>query len=200
MPIDDMSANFLAAQEGAFEPQRQNNALLRIWGIDAEDVVTLSVETFPLPKTALTPIELNYMNERRKVAGPANVEDMEVTFKDFVDVNTHAALMQWYLDTYDPLTGRVGLARNYKKKGEAVMYGPNGGFDRSFELIGLWISNFDPGDIDMTGEDKKLINLTLSIDKCIPREGLSLRPSSIVSSGKAGSSTPKLPGLPGATI
>lgn len=176
MPIDDMSAAHIAGQDGFFEPQRQNNALLRIDGLMSEDLLTLSLESFPIPKTALTPIELNFLNERRKVAGPANVEDLEVVVKDWVDVQTRLVVTDWWLRTYDPVTGRIGLAKNYKKRGYVTLYGPNGAFDREYLCYGLWISNFDPGDVDMTGEDKMVMNLTVTIDKCLPGDGVSPRP------------------------
>lgn len=175
MPLSDMSAAHLAAQAGAFEPQRQNNALLRIHGLATgaagEDIVTLSLESFPIPKTAIEAMELDYLNEKRKFAGKVNVEDMTVVVKDFVDIATMSVLMDWFMQTYDPFTGQIGLAKNYKKKGTVTMYGPNGANDREFECIGLWINNFDPGDVDMTAGDKKVINLTLSIDVVRPGKG-----------------------------
>lgn len=172
MPIEDMSAAHIAAQDGFFEPQRQNNALLRINGLIQEDIVTLSLESFPVPKTNLEPVELDYLNEKRKVAGKVTHDDLSVVVKDFVDVAVLYVLTDWFLQTYDPYTGRIGLAKNYKKKGTVTMYGPNGGFDREYECIGLWINTFDPGDIDMTTGDKKPINLTLSIDKALPGNGV----------------------------
>lgn len=175
MPIRDMGAFHLAAQGGSFEPQRQNSILLRIFGLMYSDLVTLSLETFPLPKTALAPIELNYLNQRRKVAGTANVEDIELVCKDFIDNPTLAILTDWWLQTYDPYTGRIGLARNYKKTGTITMYGPEGGFDREYVLVGLWINNFDPGDADHTSEDKKPITCTLSCDNALPSSGIFTR-------------------------
>jgi hypothetical protein len=176
MPIRDMSAGHLVSQGGSFEPQRQNNALLRIQGLmtgnSGEDIVTLSLESFPIPKTAIEAMELDFLNEKRKFAGKVNVEDLSVVVKDFVDISTMQVLYDWFLQTYDPFTGQIGLAKYYKKRGTVTMYGPNGAFDREFNCVGLWINNFDPGDIDMTSGDKKVINLTLSIDKVLPGKGV----------------------------
>ena len=195
MAIDDMSAAHIAGQNGFFEPQRQNNALLRIDGLLDPDLLTLSLESFPIPKTALTPIELNYLNERRKVAGPANVEDLEVVVKDWCDVNTRLVLTDWWLNTYDPVTGRIGLAKNYKKRGTVTLYGPNGAFDREYLCYGLWISNYDPGDVDMTAEDKMIMNFTITIDKVIPGKGVSSNPKAetIANTGSYTNTLPQLP-------
>jgi hypothetical protein len=172
MPLEDMSAAHIAAQLGHFEPQRANNALLHIAGLRDSELVTLSLETFPIPKTQLTPIELNYLNERRKVAGPANVAEIDVVLRDWVDNATMYVLMDWFQQTYDPYSGRINLASRYKKRGTITLYGPEGGFDREFICTGLWITQFDPGDIDMTSEDKKNITITLSVDKVIPGRGV----------------------------
>lgn len=172
MPLEEMSAAHIAAQMGHFEPQRANNALLRIDGLLDSELVTLSLETFPIPKTQLTPIELNYLNERRKVAGPASVADIDVVLRDWVDNATLYVLTDWFTQTYDPYTGRINLASRYKKRGTITMYGPEGGFDREYHCVGLWINQFDPGDIDMTSEDKKNITITLSIDKVLPGDGV----------------------------
>ncbi len=178
MAVDDMSAGHIAAQSGFFEPQRQNNALLRIFGLgEGEDILAISIESFPLPKTTITASEAMYMNETVKFAGRVTFEDLSVVYKDFVDMPTLKILSDWYLTTYNPWNGRIGLARNYKKTAEAVMYGPQGGFERKFKLQGLWINSFDPGDQDMTGEGTKLINIGLSIDKAFPAEGLTDNPS-----------------------
>ena len=176
MPIDDMSADFLAQGQGGFQPQTQNNILLRIHGLNSasagamgEDILTVSLESFPIPKTTLEAMELDFMNEKVKFAGKATVEDMSVVYKDFVDMGTLETLSDWfYGETYNPLTGKIGLTKNYKKEATVTMYAPDGTHDREFYCKGLWINNFDAGDADQTAGDKKPINITYSIDKVYP--------------------------------
>ena len=181
MPIDDMSAAHLAGQAGAFEPQRQNNAVLTIDGIMPKEIsggrgikdgIALALDSFPIPKTAIEPVQLRHLNEQRNLATSASAEDLNVVYKDFVDIPVHQALVGWFHQTYDPYTGAIGLAGNYKKEGTVTLYGPNGGFDREYRCLGIWINNFDPGDADMASGDKMLINLGLAIDKAVPAKGL----------------------------
>jgi hypothetical protein len=171
MPILDMSAGHIAAQAGFFEPQRQNNALLRIEGLLQSDLVTLSLESFPMPKFTINPVEAMYLNTRSKFAGNVNVEDLTIVVRDFVDVQTALVLWDWFLETHDPYTGRNGLARYYKKAGTITTYGPNGFFDREMIVQGLWINNMDPGDIDMSADDILKISLTCSCDRALPSAG-----------------------------
>ena len=85
---DLMSANAIAQMDGGFEPQRSNNAVLIIEGLGPEQLLSLSLNTFPLPKQQNGSIELDYLNEKRKVAGKVTIDDMDVQYKDWVDKET----------------------------------------------------------------------------------------------------------------
>lgn len=139
--------------------------------------MSLSLQSFPLPKQRNEPILLPFMNQTRKVAGQAEVDEVEVVFRDFVDTKTSLILNNWRAAVYDPQTGRQGYAKNYKKEAEVHLFGPgvdasNGGGGRvvvrKYRLEGVWPSMMDPGDADMESSEKHLINLTLQIDKVYP--------------------------------
>jgi len=174
MPVPILSANHIGGTQGNYEPQRVNNAIIgfdNLPGQAKDEIIQLSLASFPLPKSANGVIELGYVNEKRKFAGPATFEDIAIVFNDFVDVEVAKKIQAWRYQVYNPQTGAIGLARTYKKTGYITMYAPNGdeAFNREFELIGCWPSNLDHGDIDLAGEDVIKINLTLTIDKAIPR-------------------------------
>jgi len=172
--IDDLSASHIAAMAGAFEEQRGNNALLRIFSLPAngtvvsrgEWVTTLSLQSFPLPVITVEAIETFFLNEKRKIAGTVTFEDMEVIFKDFVDQQTAHILKLWHEQVYDPVNGRIGLARNYKKRGEIELFGPNQSYQRFWLCVGMWPTTFNAGTIDMSSAEPVKISLTIAIDKC----------------------------------
>lgn len=169
--------------DGRYEPQRANNGILIIAGLpgwEESGEITLSLESFPLPKENNASIEARYMNERRKFPGPANVEDMEVSIKDTVDRTVAHQLLAWrrlvynpgrlgdYQQTFGPTTpGAIGLARTIKKSGLIKLVAPDGTYERAWEVDGLWPLSMDPGDIDMTSEDFIRITMTLSVDRII---------------------------------
>lgn len=172
MPIKDLTSAHLAAQSGMFEPQRGNNALLRIYdlrgdisGAKGESILTLSLQSFPLPTVTVEPLETFWVNEKRKIPGMVTFEDMEVVYKDFVDVGTAHVLKSWHEQVYNPYTGKIGLARNYKKEGMVELFAPDGSFSRYYSLQGVWPSTFNPGTIDMTSAEPVVITMTLVIDK-----------------------------------
>lgn len=170
MPLD-LTASHIGQSSGGFEPQRANNCLLYIEGLSTEDreVLRLSLASFPIPKVSLGVIELNYINEKKKFPGIPTWDDLSVVFNDYVDRETSAALWRWFRETYDPVTGKLGLARRFKKTGRVVQFAPDGSTEREYDLEGLWISNLDPGESDFASEDVLKLTVTLTIDKAIPR-------------------------------
>ena len=188
MTLATLNANHIGGVGGGFEPQRVNNALMYIAGLDGaaaaqtsvglaaeiprEDVLVLSLSTFPIPKRTLGIIEIGYLNEKRKFAGNPTYDDLSVVYKDYVDQATAKILWTWHYQVHNPETGKTGLAASYKKSGWVSLFDPSGGSERQYKLVGIWPSAMDPGDIDMAGEDSINITVTLTIDKTIPSTGL----------------------------
>lgn len=163
-----VSADHIAAQNGAFEPQRKNNFTLRI-DVGNGNVVQRSLDSFPLPKGGNEEIAVNFGNEVRKVAGRAIFDNLELVLKDFVDTPAAQGMIAWRKQVYDPTSGAIGWARNYKKEGEVVMFGPDGTRERAWRLIGCWPSRMDPGGGDMNAAENNKITTVITIDKAIER-------------------------------
>jgi len=171
MPLTDYTADHLATATN--EPQRSNNALLFISGLPGQTdpaYMATAIDSFSAPKWTNSPIELAFLNEKRKVAGRPLVEDMTVTYKDFVDKNIAAVLMAWRLQVYNPFTGVMGYAGWYKKNALVYLYPPdfNTARVRKFALEGVWPQDFDMGEFTMEGEETVKITFPLSVDKVKP--------------------------------
>jgi hypothetical protein len=179
-----MFANHIGAENGDHEIQRTNNGLLYIVGLNTaqqavgsgtggqDDVLTLALNNFPLPKRSIEVIEVPYLNEVRKFPGRATYDDLTVVFNDYVDRPVAAILWKWNYLVHNPETGRTGMASALKKSGWVSLFSPDGQIERQYRLVGLWPNMTDPGEIDFSGADALRINLTLSIDKAIPGRGL----------------------------
>ena len=170
MPIESLNANHIGAAAGGFEMQRQSSALLYFPGLlgNVDNLITLAIASFPMPKVASGIVEVAYLNEKRKFAGMPTFDDLSIVFRDYVDKDVARVIGLWRKSVYDPVTGRIGLASEYKRDGRAVQFAPNGELEREFEIVGAWPSTWDPGDHDMEAEDQVRINVTLTIDKAIP--------------------------------
>lgn len=172
MSIMNLNANFLGGAGGSFEPQRANQAQLIITGLDqggaassADATLTLSVESFPIPKVSSGIVEIGYLNEKRKFAGNPTYEDMGIVFNDYVNQNTANVLWTWRQSVHDPVSGQTGFAANYKKTGYIQMYSPDGSIQRTIQLVGLWPATFDSGDINYMDEATIKLSITFALDK-----------------------------------
>jgi hypothetical protein len=160
------AADHIAAEAGTFEPQRQNNFKLEIPlpGTD-KDYISMALHGFTLPQQTNEVVEVEFQNETRKVAGKATVEEGTMILKDFVDVDTLGAVLRWRKQVYDPQTGNIGRASDYKKTGYVILTGPDGEDERVAKLIGVWPSADPSFDMNMEGSDKILLEVPIQIDK-----------------------------------
>ena len=79
-------------------------------------------------------------------------------------------LLKWFKQTYDPETGTIGIASEYKKKGFISEYAADGRLERKWPVEGLWISDLDFGILDATNNSPKEITFTLQIDPPVKME------------------------------
>lgn len=170
MALYDMGADFLAQANGLFEPQRQNNWALEIalGNADDERVIRLSLESFQLPNESNNEVAVPYQNETKYVAGKASYATSMLVLKDFVDIGTAAAVVNWRRLVYDPVTSRVGLARDYKRRATAILLGPDGTHERKWQYLGMWPQAVEYGSLNMAQGEKVTISVTLRFDKAIP--------------------------------
>lgn len=168
MPLTNpQSPDHLAQEAGSFEPQRVSNFSLEIPldGADKE-VIIMALESFTLPKITNDKIELHYQNGVVYVAGKAKSDDGNLVLKDMVDKDVLGAMMRWRNQVWSSKTGKVGLARDYKKTGYLVLVAPDNSTIRVCKLVGLW-PTADPAfpDLNMTSNDKVVLTCPLSCDK-----------------------------------
>ena len=154
------------SNSATFEVQRTNNFELVIEGF-GEDF-TLSVEGTNLPTVSNEPIELSYGNSKVKVAGQATYDDVTVTVKDVIGADMELKLWEWRKQVYDPETDKVGWAKDYKRGAYLYQYAPDGTYLRPWKLKGCWPSTFESAEYAYEGGDKKVVTLTLSVDKAYP--------------------------------
>jgi hypothetical protein len=161
------SADHLAQEAGSFEPQRANNFSIEIPlpGSD-KDVVVAALESFKLPRMTNDVVELHNQNEVRFVAGKAKAEDGELVIKDFVDKDALGALLRWRNKVYSSITGKIGLAKDYKLTCSVVLTAPDGTTQRVCKVRGTWPpSDPDYTPLNMTASEKTLLTLSLKCDK-----------------------------------
>ena len=190
MALVDLTANAIDGKE----PQRVNNILLHFTlpnSISLPNGTTnasldLSVESFPIPGSSISPFEVSRLNETRKFAGRPSFAPMQVVYKDFVNFNVAGLLAAWRDLAYNPANGQVGWAATsapvtggiaidaggYKCQGYVILYPPDGtqtasGDVRQWNLYGCWLSDFEPGQANQSEQGQVFVSCTIQIDKAV---------------------------------
>jgi hypothetical protein len=60
------------------------------------------------------------------------------------------------------------MARDYKKTGRLIMFGPNGEYERIWRIEGMWPVTVTGADFDMSSADPQRISVTIRYDKAVP--------------------------------
>jgi len=163
------TAGHLANEKGDFEPQRASNWEFEIAGLTGEGSATikLSMVSGALPNETNEPIELNYGNEKRYVAGKISYETFPLVCRDYVDQSTRDDIIEWRRQVYDPATGSIGLATDYKHDATITLYDPEGTLIRQCTLQGCWPSAVNHGAISYEENGAINIEVTIRYDKAV---------------------------------
>lgn len=165
-----MSANFLA--NGSFEPQRQQNWTFQVTipgSAASQTYLSSAVESSNLPQLTIEEIPLHWMNEIRYVAGKATYETIPLRLKDMVNVGIAKAVYDWQRRVYDPETGNISFADKYKLESSLILYAPDMSTERVWNLYGCWPRGFNPGALDMSSNEKVLLDVTIRYDRAVPQ-------------------------------
>ena len=128
------------------------------------------VVNFPLPKETTESTDVNYFNQTIKTAGRTTFETTQMVLRDTIDYDTELKFLDWRKKVYDPETGRMGLAADYKTKAQVIEYTPNGEEYRKWELVGCWPSSIDYGDLTYEDGGEKQLTVTITYDYAYRKE------------------------------
>lgn len=163
---DTLGASHLAS--AGWEIQRRNNFEISIPGVgESERLLTLSVVSGALPTESNEVITLNYGNTNVKVAGVANTEGGTLVVRDYLQKDVEKMVDEWRATVYNKSTDGIGFAANYKKQARIVQFAPDGTYERTWKIYGVWPSQVTYGDMSNTDGNTKEIQITLQYDKAI---------------------------------
>ena len=171
MAAPDKLEDAVAQQNGAYEPQRAYQWILRIPGIQGEKVLELSLRGGALPSESNDDIEIPILNGRVYVAGKQQYDQGSFQFNDYVDQDTMGLIGLWRDQIYDPTTMRQGYASDYKYRGELILYGPDYSVERVWWLHGIWPQAVNYGTISYETADVVQIDVTFRYDRAIRQSG-----------------------------
>lgn len=175
MPLYTRADNLASVGTG-FEPQRQHNWALELnLPGDDGDFVTLSIVNGFLPAGYNDEVPIPYGNEVVYVAGKAVWDAGTIVLRDWIDRPTAQILLDWRVSVYNPTTGAIGLAADYKQDASIILFGPNvidqtegaSQFERVWTIHGCWPVRVNPASngLDMTTSGQVMMELALRYDK-----------------------------------
>lgn len=175
MPVYTRADNLASVGTG-FEPQRQHNWALELnLPGDDGDYITLSIASGFLPAGYNDELAIPYGNEVVYVAGKAMWDAGTIVLRDWIDRPTAKILLDWRVQVYNPTTGAIGLASDYKQDASIILFGPNvvdkseaavvG--ERVWTLHGAWPIRVSPAanGLDMSTSGQVMIEMVLRYDK-----------------------------------
>ena len=145
--------------------RKTNNFIVHIEDItDDGNSLDLVIQQAFLPQVSLNVLEFRRGNDAKRLAGVASFQGGSITILDTLSREEYDVLADWFAGTYDPETGAIGLASEYKKKGFITEFAADGRYQRRWTVNGMWISEFQPGALDASGSDMKQVAVTIQID------------------------------------
>lgn len=166
-----------------FEPQRNNNFEVRIYGLDdlktvdsnisinkdtAQESLKLSAVSVGQISTNVGVLTVPYGNTKVKYAGLPDISDSDIVFNDYIGKSTERIIAAWHALVFNPKTEKIGRASVYKKTGLLIETAPDGTRARVWQLKGCWPSNVQYGGYDYNGGNTRQITMTLTYDIAIP--------------------------------
>ncbi len=145
-----------------WQPKVVNQFIMYIEGIP-----TFLINMADRPKLENGTVTLDHINVQRYVKGKSRWTPVNISLYDPIVPSGAQAAMEWIRLSHESVTGRDGYADFYKKTIILNGLGPVGDKVEQWTLKGAWVSNFDGGTFDWSGEEALKINLTLTYDFAI---------------------------------
>ena len=151
-----------------------------ITGLADTERLVLTTKSFKMPAPTVGKQSIKYFNESTHYAGAVEpFGDAPIQFRDYLDLDTVSVLSEWYRQVWQPETGTIGWARDYKKTAEVFLLPPSlpggGGVpvaafrNRVWLLQGVWPTTLEYPELDNdAGGEQALVTLTLAVDRAIP--------------------------------
>ncbi len=182
MIISEHAGRTIAHQSGGWEPQRTNNFALVITGLADTEKLILCTKSVKIPPPTITKQTIKFYNDSVNYAGALDTAgDMQIGFRDYLDIDTISVLSAWFKQVYNPETGGIGWASQYKKTAEVFLLPPGtptaGGVsaaafrNRVWKLQGVWPSALDYPELSMDGAGEQVVvTMTLAVDRAFPAQ------------------------------
>lgn len=132
--------------------------------IEIDPNLRFMVVSFPLPKETTESTDVSYFNQTIKTAGKTSFDSTTLVLRDAIHYDTELNFLKWRKRVYDPATGKMGIAADYKIDAVVLEYTPNGEEYRKWKLVGCWPAGIDYGEMSYEDGGEKQLSVTINYD------------------------------------
>ena len=178
----------VASGLGRYDAKRKNNWTMEFFGLGSnvlKNSLIIQLQKSARPSLNITEKEIRFGNERWYVGATPTYDAIEVTFYDALpssgvdytfnrqgvtsphpDQNTQMVsvgqiMWDWYLLMYDPSSGRIGLAADYKVSAFTTLYNAWNTPVERWMWVGVFPTKINYGDLDYAN-DGDILTVTCS--------------------------------------
>lgn len=145
-----------------FEPLRKHRWVFGIEGIDS-----YLMKTAARPQIAQNEITIEWINQKRYLAGKAESQPLNVVLYDPIAPSGAQQVMEWMRLHHEIVSGRAGYADFYKRDCEIKMLDPVGTVVQLWQLKGCFLTDSNFNELDYSAADAMEIALTIRFDTYI---------------------------------
>lgn len=148
-----------------YQIQRKNHFEVTFDGTYINPGLSFLVTSFSLPKESTETFKANYWNDSVNLTGRTSFSEAQLVIKDAINFDTEKEFLQWRLRVYNPKTGKVGYAEDFKCGATVKEFSPSGDKVREWTLVGCFPSAVEYGDLTYEDAGEKQISVTIMYDK-----------------------------------
>lgn len=148
-----------------YEPKRENR-----WTLEFPNDVglqTFMLKSFERPKTESNTTEIEFLNTSTYVGGRVKWSSMTLVIRDFIAPSSMQAVMSWFRQRHESVTGRQGYASGYLKNLVLNILDPTGVAIEKWSLRNCMLESFDGGTLDYSSDNLLEISITIQPQDCI---------------------------------
>jgi len=162
------------AEQSIKEPKRQNRFILKFDSVPGGDPEALALDLLSAsrPSISFNSTVINRLNEQFKFAANPTWDQIACVFYDYDKGKDSSAqiLWNWARSVYDPVTGAMGFAVQYKTNATLVILSPDGSIAETWDLFGCYPDNVTYNEVTYGGYEALQANMTLNFDYAILQE------------------------------
>jgi len=147
-----------------YEPKRQNRFIFKF---DDNTLPAFIARTASRPSFTQNSITIDYLNQKRYLAGKAEWGEIEIGLYDPIAPSAAQSVMEWVRLQHETISGRDGYAAFYKKNFSLMALDPVGAAVEKWEIRGAFCSSVTFGTYDMASDEALTVDITVRPDECI---------------------------------